>query len=159
MALPDIDLGMGFLSKLNPFKKTVENLTDTLDTWVDQSTLDKDLANELRTKIHLAQIEGEALAIKLQETQIELQESRLMLREKSHQIALQTTTIPKIDALHKMSRPILSLLSLLIPPLTLITLKYMGVPLTGTEVVAALFGGGGVPAIYSWVKGKGAQIK
>lgn len=61
----------------------------------------------------------------------------------------QTKTIPWVDALHKMGRQILNLLTLA----AVFTLLMFDKNLTG-PAIAALLGGNG---IYQYVKGKGSQ--
>ena len=60
----------------------------------DKFILDKDQAKEIKTKV-------------------------LLLKEQAYITELQTKTVPWIDAIHKMGRQILSILSLILPAILL----------------------------------------
>ena len=79
--------------------------------------------------------------------QIELQEIFRQLKEQTYQLELNTKTVPWVDALHKMGRQILSLLSLVVPAVLL----YTNPDINPAALAAALTPGG----IYNFVKGKG----
>lgn len=70
------------------------------------------------------------------------------LKEQSYQIELQSKTIPWVDAIHKMGRQIMALLTMLV---TAGMMLYLNRPLEPQEVA----GLGGVGGIYAWIKGKG----
>ena len=63
---------------------------------------------------------------------------------------LQTKTVPWVDALHKMGRQILSLVSVI----GVLVLLFSGHDLTQNELLAILTASAPT-GIYNWVKGKG----
>lgn len=101
---------MGILDFINPFKDTIEQAGKT----VDKLVLDKDLAAQLKTEIELVSHQGTRLALELEGTKAELDAALQQAREKTHQIALGTQTIPWVDAFHKLARTLLSFYSLTI---------------------------------------------
>jgi len=87
---------------------------------VDAAVEDKDKANEIKKAISLA-------------------------AETTYRLELQTKTVKWVDALHKMSRTIISLASIGAG-------VYLAQENAGLDVIAAAVAPGG---IYNWVKGKG----
>ncbi len=87
---------------------------------VDAAVEDKDKANQIKQAISLA-------------------------AEETYRTELQTKTVPWVDALHKMSRTIISLASIGAG-------VYLAQENAGLDVIAAAVAPGG---IYNWVKGKG----
>lgn len=69
------------------------------------------------------------------------------MQEQTYQLELQTKTIPWVDALHKMSRPIISV----------VTVITFGIVLgLNPEIdIIKLLSSGGVAALYTAMKGKG----
>ena len=110
---------MGILTALNPFRGTIDKAIGL----ADQAITDKDKLNDLKFSLR-------------------------ELRENTYQLELQTRTVPWVDALHKMGRQIISLLSIG----AIVGLKLADVDLSFEEVLA-LAGPGG---IYNAVKGRGA---
>jgi hypothetical protein len=137
---------MGILQKLIPFRKAVDSAVDM----VDQMVVDKDKAIELKSQIRLAEIE-------IRTVELELESDLQKLKEESYQKELQTVTTPRVDAFHKLARVLLSILSMVQSPITIIILANMGVELS-LEVLAAVASGNLPAGIYTWKKGKGYQV-
>jgi len=109
---------VGILSKLNPFKDSINKSLDILAEKVE----DKDLVNELRYKV----------------------------TEMTNQVyiaALGVSTIPWVDALHKMGRQIISVVIIL----SIVGLKILDIDLSMEEVLAM----GGPGMAYNIAKGQG----
>lgn len=98
--------------------KTLDNVSDI----IKEVVTDKDKANELQSNLEVAKL-------------------------KVYMAELETKTVPWVDAVHKMMRPTISLLSIVIPSILL----YMQ-PDINPLAIAALVGPGGV---YNYIKGKG----
>lgn len=96
---------------------------------VDQFVVDKDRRNELRGILE------------------QLKEKTEQMREESHQIALQTVTVPWIDGLHKMGRQLLSLVTLAVGA----GLLYAKPDIDPMALATVCAPGG----IYNLVKGRG----
>lgn len=143
-----------FLNLLNPFRETVNSAAGTIDKLV----LDKDLALELKTQVRVIELKGEELALALERTEIELDAALAQAKEQSHQMALQSKTIPWVDALHKMARTLLALLNMLINAGVILYLARIGVEINA-ETMAILGAGGVAAGTYIYKKGKGAEIK
>lgn len=86
-------------------------------------------------------------AVTDKDKQNELLANIAIMKEQTYQAELAVQTIPWVDALHKMGRQILSLLSLVIPALLLYYKPEID-PLS----LAAMTAPGGV---YNYIKGKG----
>lgn len=129
MRIPDVLLdNVGVFDWFKPLDKSIDI--------VDKLVEDKDLRNELRAELQRAEMDLRKLA------------------EQTYIAELQVKTIPWIDATHKMGRQILSLLNLIIPPITVIILAYMDIPLTEKHMVVLGVGSAATVA-YNTVKGKG----
>lgn len=72
------------------------------------------------------------------------------LKDKVYMVELQTKTIPWVDAIHKMSRPIIAIASTIAPGIVLVLVP--DIPIEKLMIVMS----GSVPAaIYTKMKGKG----
>lgn len=72
------------------------------------------------------------------------------LKDQVYMMELQTKTIPWVDALHKMSRPIMAIVSTVAPVIVLVF-----VPDIPMEKLMLVMGGSVPAAIYTKLKGKG----
>ncbi len=72
------------------------------------------------------------------------------LKDQVYMMELQTKTIPWVDAIHKMSRPIMALASTVAPVIVLVF-----VPDIPIESLAVVMSGSVPAAIYTKLKGKG----
>ncbi len=111
---------MGIFSKVNPIE-----LAKDAFSLIDQAVVDKDLKLQLQLKV----------------------------QEMSHQMRLAelgTETIPWVDALHKMGRQIISLVTVL----GIIAILITGIELSQQDLLAIVTAAA-PGSIYNWVKGKG----
>lgn len=157
----DLDLGdkiVGILDNLNPFKKIGENITGTIDTYVSEKTLDKDKALELKTQVELFTMKGEQMEIELQRLKLELQQAKFELTEKSYQMALQTETLPWVDAFHKLGRTLLAFYNTTINAAVLIIYGWKDIVVDG-NTMAILGLGSAASVAYIHKKGQGFKIK
>lgn len=128
----DVNLDMSLFDWFKPLEK----LTGTVDKYVDQSTLDVDLANSIKAEIQKAEINIRAMA------------------EQRYLAELQKDTIPWVDALHKMGRQILSLISLIVGAGVLIYIRSTGQEID-IETMLNVMSIGGPAAVYNYVKKTG----
>lgn len=119
---------MGIFEKLNPIKQlqsSIDNVMDGAIDLADQAILDKDKLNEIRLELY-------------------------KIATNTYLAELSTQTVPWVDALHKMGRQILSLVTVL----AVAGLLFAGIDLSQYDLFALL--GGAAPAsIYNYVKGHG----
>lgn len=73
------------------------------------------------------------------------------LAHQAYMKELDTSTIPWVDALHKMSRPLLGALNVLAPCILLGIHPDMDI----NKLLTAIGGGAGVSGLYTLIKGKG----
>jgi len=93
---------------------------------VDQAVEDKDKAAEIRASLEA-------------------------LRERVYVAELQTKTIPWVDAVHKLARPAISLVAVVLPAVVL-----MVSPDVDPSFINAMLAGNVPAAVYHYVKGKGS---
>lgn len=103
---------------------------------VDQLVVDKDASNALKAELQQAEMRIRAMA------------------EQTYQRELNTKTIPWVDALHKMGRQILSVLTLTIGGFILWSMVKAGQEVT-LETMTGLLAMSGPAGIYNYMKGKG----
>ena len=73
------------------------------------------------------------------------------IQEATYQMELQTKTIPWVDALHKMSRPLISVITIVTAGIVISVNPDLDI-----MRIIAVIGGGATPAgIYTMIKGKG----
>lgn len=72
------------------------------------------------------------------------------LKDQVYMMELQTKTIPWVDAIHKMSRPIMAIVSTVAPVIVLVF-----VPDISMDKLMLVMGGSVPAAIYTKLKGKG----
>ena len=93
---------------------------------ISEAVEDKDKANEIR--LAMAQ-----------------------LREAAYLAELQTKTVPWVDAVHKLARPAISLVAVVLPAVVL-----MVSPDVDPAFINAMLAGNVPAAVYHYVKGKGS---
>lgn len=131
-ALPDINLEMSVFDWFKPLDKV-------LDT-VDKAVTDQDLKNELKAGLQQAEIDLRGLA------------------QKAYIAELGTKTTPLADSIHKLARPGLSLLSLLLSAGVLIYYIHAGNDLD-LETMLAILGMNGPTGVYNYIKGAGYPVR
>lgn len=146
----DIDL-MGFLDKLNPFSKPIENITGTIDTWVSESTLDKDKALELKTQIKMLELE-------IRSNELDYEKTKFELQEKTYQLGLKTKVNPWVDGFHKLSRTLQGFFQMGIAGIVVIFSDKLNIELDA-NTLAILGVGGVVSGIYTYKKGAGKPVE
>ena len=141
---------MNIWDNLNPFTKVIEGAVEVVDKFV----LDKDAALQIKAHIEALRVEGEKLTIENDRIRMELDAALKQTIEQSHQIALQNKTIPWIDALYKIARPLLGFYSITINAGVVLILALSGIEIDG-NVLGIMGLSNATAAAYVHVKGTG----